>query len=218
MDEKRDGFIFYRSFFESVQTLNKRDQTAVILAICDYALNGVEPSLSGAALSVWILIKPVMDANYRRYKCGKKGGRPKTEPKPNDNQSKTKSEPNDNQTVTESKPNIRQEIKDKRQEIKDNRQEMPAGLPSLSEIETFCLENQGTSAQAAAFYAQYSRAGWRADGKPIENWKGLLMNYLRSGGGKEITCAASTTTARVPSNARKNTEWMRRILESNEDG
>lgn len=207
--DKRDAFLFYRSFFESVQTLNKRDQAAVILAICDYALNGVEPSLTGAALSVWILIKPVMDANYRRYKSGKKGGRPKTEVKPNDNQSETKR-----------KANKRQEIKDKRQGIKDNRQEMPGGAPSLSEVEGFCLEINGTSAQAAAFYTQYSRAGWKADGKPIENWKGLLMNYVRAGGGEScqsIRAPEYTGDVSVPKNAKQNAEWMRRMLEGEED-
>lgn len=98
---------------------------------------------------------------------------------------------------------------------------LPGTAPSLSEIEKFCLEQGGTSAAAAAFYAQYSRAGWVSNGMPIENWRGLLTNFLRGGGGKGgqgVTAEGSRPQApnggiRVPKNARKNAEWMRRMLE-----
>lgn len=115
----------------------------------------------------------------------------------------------------------------------------PGTAPSLSEIESFCLGQGGTSAAAAEFYAQYSRAGWQANGQPIGNWRGLLTNYLRSGGGQGgqgavSTASHGTTDARksiermrqlleqtghggsVPPNARKNAEWMRRMLDAEE--
>ena len=115
----------------------------------------------------------------------------------------------------------------------------PGTAPSLSEIEEFCLGQGGTSAAAAEFYSQYSRAGWQANGQPIENWRGLLTNYLRSGGGQGgqgaiSTAPQGTTEARksiermrqlleqtghggsVPPNARKNAEWMRRMLDAEE--
>ena len=93
----RDSFIFYRSFFESFDGLSKKDKLILFDAICNYALNDVEPELTGVPLSMFKLLKPQLDANIRRYENGCKGGRPKkTEAKPNDNQTETKPKPNHN--------------------------------------------------------------------------------------------------------------------------
>ena len=93
----RDSFVFYRSFFESFDGLSKKDKLLLFDAICNYALNDIEPQLGGVPLAMFKLLKPQLDANNRRYENGCKGGRPKkTEEKPNDNQNKTKRKPNVN--------------------------------------------------------------------------------------------------------------------------
>lgn len=97
----RDSFVFYRSFFESFSDLSKKDKLALFDALCNYALNDVEPDLTGAPSAMFKLLKPQVDANNRKYENGKKGGRPKgnqdeTKPKPNNNQDETKAEPNVN--------------------------------------------------------------------------------------------------------------------------
>lgn len=97
--KERDSFIFYRSFYESILELPEDNQKDLLLAIANYSLNFKEPSLKGLSKAVWILIKPQLDANNKRYENGKKGGRPKTKDKPKDNQTKTKSEPNKNVNV-----------------------------------------------------------------------------------------------------------------------
>ena len=74
--EQRNSFVFYRSFFEAVSELKPKAQTEVILAICEYALNRTERQLSGMQKAVFILIKPNLDANQKKYENGKKGGRP----------------------------------------------------------------------------------------------------------------------------------------------
>lgn len=96
----RDSFIFYRSFFESFDGLSKKDKLILFDAICNYALNDVEPELTGVPLSMFKLLKPQLDANIRRYENGCKGGRPKkTEAKPKENQEETKPKRNDNVNV-----------------------------------------------------------------------------------------------------------------------
>lgn len=96
----RDSFVFYRSFFESFDGLSKKDKLLLFDAICNYALNDIEPQLSGVPLAMFKLLKPQLDANTRRYENGLKGGRPrKTEAKPNENQTKTKPKRNDNVNV-----------------------------------------------------------------------------------------------------------------------
>ena len=90
----RDGFVFYRSFFECFEGLSKKDKLVLFDALCNYALNDIEPELAGVPAAIFKLLKPQVDANNRRYENGCKGGRPKeTKPKPNQNQTETKTKP-----------------------------------------------------------------------------------------------------------------------------
>lgn len=73
----RDGFVFYRSFFESFEDLSKKDKLILFDALCNYALNDIVPELTGTTNAIFKLLKPQVDANNRRYENGKKGGRPK---------------------------------------------------------------------------------------------------------------------------------------------
>ena len=90
MNEKekieRDSFVFYRSFYEAIKDLDKKEQSNLLCAICELALNGNEIELNGISSTIFKLIKPQINANLKRYKNGSKGGRPKTENKPKENQ------------------------------------------------------------------------------------------------------------------------------------
>lgn len=99
--EKRDSFVFYRSFYQAVSQLKPKDQTEVILAICAYALDGSERELTGVPSAIFTLIKPNLDANRKKFESGKKGGRKKTDPGQTGNQSETKPEANHNQRQSE---------------------------------------------------------------------------------------------------------------------
>jgi len=85
----REAFIFYRSFFESINELPEKNQMQLYKALIEFGLNGTEPDLKGVNKSIFTLIRPQLEANNKRYEDGKKGGRPK-EKKPvvikNDNQ------------------------------------------------------------------------------------------------------------------------------------
>ena len=96
---KRDSFVFYRSFFESVEKLKKNDKLTLYSYICRYALGEEVEELTGVQSAIFDLIKPQIDANTRRYEGGKKGGRPKTKEKPNNNLGVTIVEPNVNENV-----------------------------------------------------------------------------------------------------------------------
>lgn len=96
----RESFIFYRSFWDALQTLGTRDRLKLFENICSFALDGDEKPLTGATGGMWQLLKPQLEANIRKYENGTKGGRPKT--KPNNNLNETKTKPNYN--LTESKP------------------------------------------------------------------------------------------------------------------
>lgn len=103
----KDSFVFYRSFKDSLSELSDNDKLIMYEAISDYALDKSEPNLKGFPKALFKLIRPQLDANWKRYeagvthghkgaKYGKLGGRPKSK--------KTLSKPSNNPLQTESKP------------------------------------------------------------------------------------------------------------------
>lgn len=77
----RNSFIFYRSFFEAIENLDFENQGKIYHAICAYNFTKKEPDLSGFCHTVWILIKPQLDANIKRFENGNKQKRSKQEAK-----------------------------------------------------------------------------------------------------------------------------------------
>lgn len=113
--KKRESFVFYRSFFESIERADDKEiQLQLYQAISRYALNGEEPQLSGMVASVWVGMKPQIDANIKRYINGCKGaphGKKGGAPKGNSNakkqpQNNTKTTPNDNENDNENDNDI----------------------------------------------------------------------------------------------------------------
>lgn len=88
---KRDSFIFYRSFYEAISELNDEDQLKIYKAIAEYSLNFNCDDLSGIPKTIFILIKPQLDANNKRFVNGmqpkKKQKESKTEAKQKQNRS-----------------------------------------------------------------------------------------------------------------------------------
>lgn len=98
----RNSFVFYRSFDEAMQEITETDQLVLYRAIVDYGLDGQETVFDSSYLRMaWKLIKPQLDANWRRYENGCKGGAPvgRRGNQPRTNQELTKNKRNDNVNV-----------------------------------------------------------------------------------------------------------------------
>lgn len=95
--DRRKQFTFYASYYDAVKKLSKKDQLSLLMAICAYAIDGVDSNLSGGAASAFILIKPTLDASRRKAESGKRGG--------NGKQSGSKLKANDKQTAECDKQN-----------------------------------------------------------------------------------------------------------------
>ena len=116
---ERDSIVFYRSFYEAIRLQPKKIQADIYNAVLDYAFNGTEPNISPAAMSIFYLIKPQIDANNKKFEDGKKGGRPrktkttgsedkeeiKTSGFENDRKTETTGFENDAKNSVEKKPN-----------------------------------------------------------------------------------------------------------------
>lgn len=88
--DKRGQFTFYRSFWEAVQSLPKKDRLPVLEAIISYALDGTTPSgLTQSQSAFFLLVKPNLDVSRKKAANGKQGG---SKPKVNGKQNASKKE------------------------------------------------------------------------------------------------------------------------------
>ena len=104
---ERESFIFYASFYQAIKEIPNENQLKVYQAITNFALTGQEPTdLNGIEKAVFILVKPQIIANNKRYENGCGGGRPKKEEKKNKKTNGFKNKkPKHNQSITKVKPN-----------------------------------------------------------------------------------------------------------------
>ena len=117
----RESVVFYRSFAEAIKALPKEEQLKALWAVINYGLDGVIPEEHGVHTAIFLMAKPQIDANNKRYQNGTKGGRPVTKDKANDNQEITKEEPNQNQDKTKAEPKEKDNVKEKEKvKVKDN--------------------------------------------------------------------------------------------------
>lgn len=111
---ERNGFVFYRSFYEALCALDPEIRLACYDALMNYGLNGVEPEVEGVIKAIFLSFKPQIDANNRRYANGCKGGKPKS------NQDETNAKPNANQNITKETPKEKEKDKEKdKDKVKD---------------------------------------------------------------------------------------------------
>ena len=79
-----ESFVFYESYLKGIESLSKKSQLNLFLAVTRYALRDEDPmGLTAAERGVFELIKPTIDANAKRRANAVKGGRPKNK-KPTD--------------------------------------------------------------------------------------------------------------------------------------
>ena len=94
----RDSFIFYRSFYDALNELPKENQADTYRAIAKYALDQEETELTGISKAIFSLVKPQLDANYKKYENGK--------------QKKSKTEANDKQKRSKTGTNVNVNVND----------------------------------------------------------------------------------------------------------
>lgn len=189
----RDSVIFYRSFYEAVKELPPEEFKKSVSAIMEYGLNDLEPETSGIERTIYLLSKPQIDANNKRYQNGTKGGRPVTEQKPNHNQTITKPKPNQNQTETKPEPNHNQTITkaEPKENVKDNdnvnvkvkdKESVCTRFvpPTHQDVSDYCQEKGYTNVDIERFIDFYASKGWMVGKNKMKDWKAAVRNWNRS--------------------------------------
>jgi hypothetical protein len=107
---ERDSMIIYRSFYEAIKELPKENQADVWSAVYELGLNGKRIELTGISKTIFTLIAPQLEANYKKYLNGikpkQKQPESKTEAKPKQKISKTEANVNVNVNDNENNNNI----------------------------------------------------------------------------------------------------------------
>ena len=115
---KRESVMMYRTHCEAMKALPPEQFKAVVTALWDYELDGVEPDDADPVVTaMFLLVKPFIDKRNQNYENGKKGGRPKANTEPTENRLETDREPTVNPSITMLKPPCN--LKNKEQRTKD---------------------------------------------------------------------------------------------------
>lgn len=171
----RDSTVFYRSFYEAVKDLPPEDFKKSVCAIMDYALDGIPPDTTGIEKTMYIMAKPQIDVNNRRYENSKHGGR-----KPNANQSKTKTEPSVNQDNTKGKPNVNVNDNVNANGKKESTEKKHFVPPTRQDVAEYCRENGYHKVDVERFINYYTSNGWMAGKSKMKDWKAAVRNWERS--------------------------------------
>jgi len=206
----RDSFIFYRSFYEAISELPKENQADTYNAIMQYALNQTEIELTGISKAIFSLVKPQLDANYKKYENGKQK-KSKTEAKKKQIKSKTETNVNDNENV-----NVNDNVNDNVNE-NDNDNVSDSCVDGLQQIIDFYNENVGlltpyglevledyTKEMSVDLVIYAMQISVEANKKTIKYIKAILNNWQKAG-------IKTLTQAKNENHKKKNNEieeWL----------
>ena len=99
MKNSRDSMVIYRSFYDAIKELPEKNQLEILKQIFEFGLDGIESELTGLSKTIWILIKPNLEANRTKWESGCKA-------KQKQKRSKTKAKPKQERSETEANVDV----------------------------------------------------------------------------------------------------------------
>lgn len=201
--DKKESFVFYRSFFDAIEEMPKKYQLAIYRAIAEYALDNKEPTLCGASSALWKSFRPQIDSSAKRYMNAKKGakdgqkgaeygrlgGRPKKtqegEKKPplrgigenpllSENQNPLNVNDNDNVNVNVN-VNVDADANDNDNAPQDGAVSQSGSTPTYQDIMKECREQGYRVSIASKFFMFYDKSQWKTkEGEPVRDWQKML--------------------------------------------
>ena len=100
------GFTFYKSYYDCLQDLDKKDQYEMLDAMLDYVFRNKKPKLKGIKKTIWTIIEPNLNTSKNRSN-GNSGA-----PKGNQNACKIRENEEKNETIKKQSKNNQNSIND----------------------------------------------------------------------------------------------------------
>ena len=91
------GFSFYKSYYDCLQDLDKKDQYEMLDAMLDYIFKGKKPKLKGIKKTIWTIIEPNLNTSKNRSNANSGA------PKGNQNACKIRENEEKNETINDIK-------------------------------------------------------------------------------------------------------------------
>lgn len=172
----RDSFIFYRSFFEATKPLSKDEKAEIFNAICEFALNQNEVEMQPLTKAMFSLIKPQLEANFKRYLNGTKSKKNK--------QNRSKTEAKQKQSKNKTLTNVNDNVNDNVNVIKEKivKKKISFSPPQLLEIENYFLEKtksiEFSKIHSQRFKDFYESKNWMIGKNKMANWKSAVSGWI----------------------------------------
>lgn len=177
---KRDSIIFYRSFYEAINSLPSDVQAMVYSAIFEYSLNFNEVVLEGLPKAIFTLIKPQLDANNKRWENGSKGGRNKA--KLNQNETKTEPKVLQEKPKTEANNNVNDNVNDNVIKKKISKREKSLKISfeesKFFEKKEFALAFKNWPKSKLSYYYD-SAVRYSNEGNKYVNWDAAIAQWAK---------------------------------------
>lgn len=164
----RDSVLFYRSFYDALKNISPEDRLKVYDSIMEYSMYDAEPDLDGVALAIFLLAKPQIDANNKRYANGCRA-----------KQKQVISEPEAKQKQTESESEAKEKEKVK-EKVNVNVKDKIFRPPTVEEVRAYCVD-RGNDIDAQSFVDFYESKGWMIGKNKMKDWKACVRTWERNG-------------------------------------
>ena len=173
------SFVFYKSFFDSMQGMDDHSRLALYDAIARKGIFGVDsPGLSPEVRRLFILMVPLIEANRKKRADGRKGGRPAGTKTIGYRKQKTAGYKNRKPYEYEYENENENENEDE-EEKKGADKPHKFTPPSLNDVESYCRERQN-NVDAARFVDYYTANGWRIGKTTMKDWRAAVRTWERN--------------------------------------
>lgn len=162
----RDSVLFYRSFYDALKNIPSDERIKVYDAIMEYGMYDRNPDLDGVALAIFLLAKPQIDANNKRYENGCKAKKKRTV---------SETEANTKQDSSECEAKEKEKEKEK-EKVKDNNKIFKP--PSVDDVRAYCTE-RGNNVDPQSFVDFYESKGWMIGKNKMKDWKAAVRTWER---------------------------------------
>lgn len=172
-----DLFVFYRSFRDAIREMDEHEQLETLLALCDYALDGIEPDLpTPMQRAVLTIAKPLIDASNKSREAGKRGGRPS-----NKDSAKTTPKTTVKTPVYNPCENPHQNQQEQEQEVKTRSKNKNAADAALENAAAAPAEDPRLDTALAQIIRRYEEdigSFPRSALQPLQRWRRTLGDEL----------------------------------------